>query len=367
MNYLRRILVVTFSVLWLVAGVFMGSAQDHVVCRGWSTDKDDIFKRALEEDKFIIYLAGHSDCPHGCLISDILGFHDNGNFTSLEKGKPGPLKQYVDDNFITWFSYKGNRYNDNIMIYVNEILATKPTTLPLVGIINPNDTTKNFAFTWGSYRPDVPKTVEKMEHFVTIDLLEGSELKWYKDKQEVFKIAKAQNKYVFRLIGKGASPNSHLLIQQLNKNPLKELLSNNYILWYINASETDVDLRTLSGEGETTKSFPVVSIIYHEEPDVAYYEGWGLQKEEALEEVLKSYPVSNEIILPDNKVAVIGNSLQIANQTNNEQIYVYTLTGQRLASFLKKDFTATINTSTFSKGMLIVYSSAGWSTKVLVH
>ena len=355
--------------------------MDYVLCRDWSTDKDDVFARAKEQDKFIVFLLGNDNCPHCRLLSDILGYNDNGNINPQTKGSDGPLRKFVIDNFIPWHSYSpgGNRNSpnfcsSNIRVYVNEILDAWAAdggtgTLPFVGVVNPYDTTKNILFSWGTYRPDVERTVEKYLKCLTINLLDSSTLTWHTDKNEALSLAKAQKKCIFRLVGKGTSPNSHQLIHQLNETQLKALLDKNFILWYTDASDASFDFLKSSDEEEEglPQAFPFISIIHYEDPDVPCYQTCGPQEDEALEELLKSYPAANEVILSDNKVTVIGNSLQIANQTNNEQIYVYAVTGQRLASVYKKDYTAAINTSTFPKGMLIVYSSTGWSTKVLLQ
>jgi trans-2-enoyl-CoA reductase len=57
--------------------------------------------------------------------------------------------------------------------------------------------------------------------------------------------------------------------------------------------------------------------------------------------------------------------LQISNQTNDEQISVYTLAGKQIASVRKKETTIQIDASSFPKGVLIVGSSAGWNSKII--
>ena len=357
----QKITVLAMSAVLLFSGALFSSAQ--VVCRDWNVYKSEIFKMAKEQDKFIIMLAGHSGCGHCQTYSDILGFNDNGRIESIEKGKDGPLKYLVDENYITWYSYSpgGGRYEDNVRVYVDEILASKPPFLPLIGIINPDEPEKNFAFTSGESSDfEYPKTIEKMEKFLAIDLLSSSDLEWYKDKDEVFDLAKEQNKYIFKLVGKGTSPNSHAFMKQLNEDLLKQLLEENYILWY---SDDFQEINTLSGD--EVKPLPYISIIYPEAPDELLEEEWGTQEDKALENMLKSYLVSNETILAENKVSISGNALQISNQTNKEQIYIFTVTGQQVASVPKNDYHVTINTSNFPQGILIIHSSTGWSAKVI--
>ena len=375
MSNFKNLAVLAILAVSLFSNAIFCEAQ--VVFKQWNKNKDEVFKMAKEQDKFILLATGHNNCPHCQGISDILGANDNGQLDG-PKDMEGPLKQFVDDNFITWFSDMRYGYSSDIMVYVEEILATNPLSLPLISVINPDEPDKNFAFTWGSTRVplpdnsaltlDVERTVQNLLKVLAIDLLSVSNLKWYKEKEEVFSLAAEQNKFIFKLVGSGTSPNSHKVIKQLNEAPLKQLLENNYVLWYsAYEPETTIDIELLSEEEETVKTLPYISIIYPEAPDIELESAWGgYQDVETLEELLTTYTVSNEIVLTENRVTVLGNVLQISNQTGNEEINLFSLNGQSIASFHKNDHTVRIDASDFPKGILIIHSAAGWSAKVII-
>ena len=359
MNYLRSFMV--FSTVLLFTGAYQVAAQSF----NWSQNKDEVFRLAKEQDRFILLFVGRSDCPICQRTSDIF----TTNYYRTQEGsgsKAGPLKSLIDNNFIPWYSPRNDvKSQADVKIYTAHLDALVEQgftlTLPFLYVINPDEPEKIAATSWGAL------SVENLRSLLTFNLLSGSKLEWYEDEETALNLAKEQNKYVFKLIGKGASPNSQQLMKQLNVDPLKKLLENNFILLYINASEANIDIKTLSGEvGTTAKSFPYITIMYPVYPDVMLFESWGIQKTSTMESILKTYPVSNDNILQDNKVNVLNKTLYISNQTNNEQIYIFTLTGKQIASVRKNHTTFQMDVSSFPKGMLVVYSSAGWNLKIVV-
>ena len=343
MNSLKSITVFTICTLFMFSGSFFSAAQ---VTFTWNQDKDEVFKMAKEEDKFILLFVGRPTCP---ICQRTYGY-----FTDSE----GPLMPVIDENFITWYSYRDDpKRQEEVQVYTAEILQ-EATLLPLLSIINPDVPGKNVVTQWGS------RTVEVLQEFLTVDLLTGSKLTWYRDKDKVLELAGKENKSVLKIVGRGTSPNCQKVMQQLNEEPFKKMLEENFILWY--SADIPEDYREKDGE-EVTQTLPYISIIRPESPDNLLTELWGVQDDESLEEILKNYTVSNETVLSNNhKVSVYGNVLLISNQTDNEQILVFSLTGKRIASVYKNGFAVRIDTSNFPKGVLIVQSSTGWSTKVLI-
>jgi len=352
-------------VLSLLCSPFLCKAQDYTewVYNNWYSDKEQVFRLAKEQDRYVFLFAGLRGCP-------ICGR------TSTNFGKPdNPLRPIIDADYTPW-AYKVmtgsiEAFTDEyVKQFVIDVVGKGATKFPFLFVINPDYPDSYVKWLSGESLPDATFTVDRLKDLLTIDLLANSTLTWYKNKEQVFNLAKVQNKYVFKLVGRGTSPNSQKLIKQLNLNSLKDLLGKNYILWYSSdVSEANLEVETLSGEDEeAVKTLPYISIIYPQAPDKSLDEVWGYQDDDkALEEILKKYTVANEIIVPENKVSVLGKTLLIANQTVNEQIRIYSLSGQNIATIRKNDFTVHIDASSFPQGILVIHSSADWSTKVLLQ
>jgi len=366
MKEFRRITVLTVSML-LLSIPFISHAQgyDQWVMEKWNKDKEEVFKLAKEQDRFILLFVGRPTCPFCKNMSTWLCDPDS------------PYKVYVEENFSTWYSLLDDEDNyeedvyDYIKVFYEERQEDKDSRrIPWLFLINPDQEGETIA---SISRPgDIE---EALKAFLPIDLLSASDLSWYDDEAQVFELAKAQKKFILKLEGKGTSPNCQKVMQQLNEEPLKPLLEENYILWY---DDYNADFLNYCGcysklyAGSDTEDeaengiLPYISVINPNDPDTFLEELWGLQDNETLEEILQAYMVSNEQILPYNKVFVAGNELLISNPATNEQITVYSLTGQSLTSFIKNDVTLRIDTSHFPKGVLIVRGSTGWSAKVLL-
>ena len=252
--------------------------------------------------------------------------------------------------------------------------------IPILCVINPEDPEEDYTVFWkkgskttqqllslittpnlfsGSSNLNVDNSNNILFFTKTPSWLSDQKLQWHENINEVLQLAKEQKKYVFKLVGKSTSPNSKKLLKQLYESPFEQLLTDNYILWY----SSDI---SESGSQTEAVTLPYISIIDPEKPDELLEENWGVPEAEILEEILKSYTVSNENILPNpTKAAIWDNTLLISNQTSNEQITVYSLTGQSIASVRKNDTSVSIDASKFPKGILIIRSSAGWTSKVL--
>lgn len=307
---------------------------------------------AKEQDKFVLLFVGDHDCPL-CRVS-----WQQFNNPSLG------LRQIIDDNYVTWFESYYVRYSDppeksdmeHIKLYIADYDTAKAkgqsTNFPILILINPDDPDEDFTVFWGTG----VRTYEELYDFISIhlfpDMDSDQELKWYDNENEVMQLAKEQGKYIFKFVGK--TLNHKRLRRQLNNDPLKKALKENYVLWY---SE---DVMEINNEA-------YIKIIDPNNPDDILNEVWRFLDNEKMEILLNAYTVSNELVASDNIVTVSGKALHILNQKNNELIQVYTLTGQQIASFLKNDYSLILDASNFPKGLLIISSSSGWSTKILVR
>ena len=358
MNYLKKLTSVT---IFLFSCVYFCNAA---VPKDWVQIKAVAFKNAQEQDKYILLFIGMAGCANCNNTSDRL--------TNPEL----PLKQILDDNYIVWWGDENNpqKRTENL-IYTAELkeqAAANPGTMsyPFLYIINPAEPDISLKSVWVPAMWSIRNEfVERLTDFLTIDLIAGSSLNWYKKEDEVFRLAQQQSKFIFKLEGRGTSDECIKVLKQLETNPLSKLLQDNYILWYSEYNSSNLsDVKTLSEEEDNLPvKAPYISIIYPGEPDQIVDAVWGYQDVETLEDFLKSHTVSNEMIASDNKVTVSGNVLQISNRNRNEQLRIFSLTGRQVASVRKNDYTVTIETSNFPKGVWIIYSSSGWSTKILAR
>ena len=233
---------------------------------------------------------------------------------------------------------------------------------PILCVINPDNPDEDATEYWGTM--DYRTNEELLFAITPPDLFAGQELTWHEDEEEVFTLAKQQGKPIFKLVGKATSPNSKKVIKQLTAEPLKPMLSEHFILWF-SSDTSGINVNTYAETNSQT--LPYIYIINPDEPEVILSEVKGYQDVEKLIELVIPFTVSNEIIELDNKVTVFGNMLQIANHINSEQIQLFTLNGQRIAIIRKNDYSIKIDASHFPKGTLIVYSSSGWSQKIILQ
>ena len=132
-------------------------------------------------------------------------------------------------------------------------------------------------------------------------------------------------------------------------------MEDNYILWYISDDSE-----------QNGKTLPCISIIDANNPDNNFSK-WGYQDVESLENMLNTHTVSNDVIVSDKNIIIQGHVLLITNEFTDEKIQIYTLTGQLVTSVFKNDNMVQIDASRFPKGVLLVYSSTGWSTKIIIQ
>ena len=391
MNHLRNFSLFIFSALALFFSITLSAAEnvslnvcdDNVVTvqpraedaeeeasivellQNWHREKDEVFRIARKQDKFIFLLIGRYECPR-C-------------HATIAQFKDEQLSKIVDNEYILWFSYRdSSKRQKEVQIYVDEMYATMaPTSLPLFFIIDPNDSTKTVKYNF-SY-----KIATYLANFMAFDLPIKQGLKWYEDTSVIFEMAKNQKKLILKFVGTGTSNNSKEMLKLLESSPLSQMLNDNYILWYkrhidapvktssdvftqdVPDTEDNEDLDDAEIPEEIIKTAPYIYIIDPEYPNVNIAEIWGLQDVETLKDLLED-PVSNENInLSDNKVSLKNNTLYISNSTDSETISVYSIAGQRIDVFQKSEPSITVNASSFPNGVLIIHSSKGWSAKVI--
>jgi thioredoxin-related protein len=362
MKRLRIIVVLLISIMLLFANFSSGKAQDNSewVFTHWNTDKDKVLKLAKEQDRYIFLFVGLHNCSSCGRVSSIFANTEN------------RLDAFIDENYIPW-AYKlintnmASIPNDTVKKFIYEILDKGATTLPFLFVINPDFPDSYIKWLAGNDLPTGPSAVTLLQELLTVDLLTGSALTWQKDKDKVIGLAKEQKKYILKLTGKGTSPNCQKTMKQLENEPLKQIIEDNYILWFNSDVSSEEPPRPLIGIPPGNLNLPYITIIDPGNPGNALWRAYGYQEVTELKDILQSYIVSNEIITPINHVTVLGHVIHISNQTKNEEIQVFTLTGQQIAYLRKSDYTAQIDASSFPEGVLIVCSSTGWSKKIIIR
>ena len=366
MNYLKKTTVFAISALLLFASPFFSAAQDYEtwVMDNWSKDKEEAFKQAKEQDKFVLLFVGRPTCPKCKETSELFCNPENS------------IKTFIEDNFITLYKcYDEEDDRADVFEYIEEYYYEREILglvrqIPWLFIINPDREGESVISMYRPYQEWSPDE-ETMLKFLSIDLLDANELNWYADEDRVFELANEQEKLIFKFVGSGTSPNSQKVMELLQEAPLKQILDENFILWYVsNDDDCGCDIiltsEVVSKDMEIIPvSLPYISIIDPTYPEDLLEDIWGLQDKESLEELLLKYAVGNEKIPTVNNVYVSGNLLIISNQTMSEQIGIYTLTGQSIASVRKNDFTFSIDVAHLPKGIFVINSSAGWSAKIV--
>ena len=391
MNHLRNITILAFSTLALCFNTTLSAAEniisdvndDDIVAvqpraeadegpsivellQKWYREKDDVFRAAKEQDKFIFLLIGRYSCPN-C-------------HATIELFSKDPLLKIVDNEYLLWFSYRDSvKRQEEVKIYVDEMYEyMTPSYLPLFFIIDPNDPGKPLKYNF-SY-----KSATYLSNFLAYDLPLKQGLRWYEDTSVLFELAKTQKKLIFKFVGTGTSSNTKEVLKQLESNPLAQILSDNYILWYKRHrdavittssdvytqddpdSEDNEDSDDTETPEEEIQTAPYIYIIDPENPNVNIASIWGLQDVETIKDLLEETLVPNENInLSDNKVILNDNTLFISNSTDNETISVYSITGQKIDVIQKSEQSISVNASSFPNGFLIIHSSKGWSAKVV--
>lgn len=198
---------------------------------------------------------------------------------------------------------------------------------------------------------------------------------FHKSKTEAFEKAKAEGKYVFLMGGRSTCGNCRATVEAIHTGEVDQLIKESYVIWYIdwdavkNSTNPNTEGKYYVDKAleEKIGSLPALFIIEPETENPIDFK-WGKHEKAALSTFLdiEDRPVANEAIeLSPNKTSIVDNTLFVSNNNANETITIYTLTGQFVSSFLKKETEQTFRTTGFPKGVLILSSSAGWSTKLM--
>lgn len=341
MNRLRKLTIFAATSLLLCLNSFFCTAEDLI----WLEDKNEVFRLAKEQDKQIFLLVGRPTCGN---CQRTFGYFND---------PEGPLRQIIEDGYILWYSLRDNAARKaEVKVYTEEFDGIAKS-LPFLYVINPEDSLHSVASQWGG------KTVEVLEDMINIDLMANNTLNWYSDEEEneMINLAKEEEKYIFKFVGRGTSNNSQKVMTQLNEEPLKQLLEENFILW--NSQQAEMVLNT----DDAPKTSPYISILNPQEPEKSVESTEGFISVETLELLLKAYPVANHPLVefPEPQVVLSENTLHITNHIENELLSIYTITGKKIYSVHKNECEITIDTSGFPKGILIIHSSKGWSSKII--
>jgi len=153
-------------------------------------------------------------------------------------------------------------------------------------------------------------------------------------------------------------------MELIGQEPIKSILEEKYILLFIELT-TPMVWPYSEEVGDPTVP-PYIRITNPADWSYMWTES-GLQNLETLEQLLNEAIVPNENVSSqqDNNVFIHKNSLYVSNHTNNEIIKVFSVMGQQVYAFQKKDYQVTIDASLFPKGILIISSSQGWNVKII--
>ena len=205
------------------------------------------------------------------------------------------------------------------------------------------------------------------------DTEEDEALIWLDDKEEVFKLAKEQNKLIFLLSGRTSCGICNRTRAYLDTTTnLRQMVDDNYIMWFSNydsppeKAEVLIYIQHLLNGG--AKTLPLVAIINPNEPNVYVSSYWGSRSATFLETFLEeaSEITPNEVFnSQDSKAAIFNNRLFVSNNIDNETISIFTITGQKIYTIQKKEQSINIDASSLPNGILILNSSKGWSSKVI--
>ena len=370
----------------------------------WQREKAEVFRLANEQDKYILLLSGR----HGCL---------NCRTVTERLATDESLLKLVTEEYILWHSnYDSTARRREIAEYINQPYENGAVQqIPLMHIINPKNPGVSIWGHWGSM------SVASLKRALNFELsLSESGLEWHTDKDIVVRLAKEQNKNIFKFVGRATSNNSKDVLNLLSEEPLRQTLSENFILWYSryddqtlegpepedpepndpepedpendpedpenDPEDTGNDPEDTENDPEdtengpedntepennipknTTKAPPYIYIINPDNPNTYIVAENGLKDINTINQLLNDVIVSNDYIdlQDDNNVILNNNKLYISNKINNELIRVYSTTGQLLYSVNKKESAITIDASSFPNGVLIINSSDGWSTKAI--
>ena len=196
---------------------------------------------------------------------------------------------------------------------------------------------------------------------------------WYLKKSVAIDSARSQGKQVFLLWGRTTCGNSMGVRKTLSEYPLKPVVDEHYILWF---SDCDIYNRNSSEVGDYLSiltgsiTLPALCIIDMYDEKVAHGLTTGPKYIAELRDLLNQY-VSNDYIADKagilNSVYISGNNLVIKNESEDEIISVYSITGSLTDRFRKTGYDIMRDLSGYSKGIFIVSGSSGWTQKVYIR
>lgn len=197
----------------------------------------------------------------------------------------------------------------------------------------------------------------------------SDDLIWYEDRNEVITLAKEQGKNILLLYGRTTCGNCNAAKKYINEAPLNKIVLENFILWFCNIDIPEKKSQALNYRAYYDESItlPLLCVIDPDNPMPALSYSTNRKNAEEIAAILNAnLPTANEeITAVPNKAYIADNTLVISSANTNETLRIYTISGQLIDSFDKKDNIATRSTYTYPKGMLIINSSSGWSLKII--
>ena len=196
---------------------------------------------------------------------------------------------------------------------------------------------------------------------------------WYLKRSVAIDAARAQNKQILLFWGRTTCSICNGVKRRLSESPLKEIIKENYILWF---SDCDIYKRDSPEVGRYIShitgliNLPLLCFIDINDVEVAYGMRTGNQNSDDLKRMLEEY-VSNDYFADKadilNKVYVSGNKLVIKSESEDEVISIYTITGLLTTIFHKTGYYTTHDLPLYTKGVFIVAGSSGWAQKIFVR
>lgn len=348
MNHSKQFLTFIFVVLLSCANAPLSTAADLV----WNGNKTEVFRSATQNRRHILLLVGDST---------------NANCKEVMHNLSDQVMQRtLNSNYVLWYSYYDDAEKQaEVKAYTEAFDNTEGTAYPFLYIINPEKPDEVVASKWGK------QSVEELRLLTSYSLTPKDGLKWYDDQEKAFSLAKEQNKYLFLLVGRSSCGNCKNVISNLNNEskPLKEIIEDNYVLWYSLRDDPAIREEVASYTAkydQFAESLPFLYIIDPEKPNAIVDSVWGGQTTESLNELLSVYLVANENIESTKiKISHSGSVLRLSNEIENEHISIYTATGQLVYSTYKREREIAFSTFVFPRGILIIRSSKGWSSKIM--
>ena len=214
-------------------------------------------------------------------------------------------------------------------------------------------------------------------------------MNWYLKKSVAIEEARKQGKQIFLLWGKVTCPDCQWVKQKLSVPPFKDIIDENYVLWFSDNSvykydSEEVGIYLTFLKNVPLRYYPVNCIIDISDLTVAkrfmYGPEFSLNNTTEYSDEISQYhkeltellngSVGNDIIYNGNdsdvKIFVVGNNIIIKSKPLAETVSVYTLTGSLVDRFHKTEYEITRDLSMYPKGLLIFAGSSGWSQKVVL-